>query len=351
MLLFLFPAISHLFFADDSLIFAKALRDECLVIRHCLEVYARASGQVINFRKSAISVSRSVPTDAGHELARIVGVNFVSCHEKYLGLMWFTSRNKKQVFASIKDRIWLKLQGWQSRLFRLGVKRYDASVATHNVLWWKALWKLGIPPKIRTFIWKCCHHWIPTKLNLSVGEFQFQGLSISQSFVKIGFRWCKPDVGIYKINTNAAINGLDQKVGLGFLIRNSSPQCCKSRRPGPISRSAVYCCRDSKSVGVLDIFSQSRSKSDLVGSNRIKSPPKRHGGQRLNKSTLTVCRIGLVSSLFFAKSSPLFLSPSSVVIVAAVSVALIIVVVALLSRRSNCSSLSSDLITDSLCDL
>ena len=45
--------------------------------------------------------------------------------------------------------------------------RNAASVAEHNGLWWKALWKLGIPPKIRIFIWKCCFHWIPTKLNLA----------------------------------------------------------------------------------------------------------------------------------------------------------------------------------------
>ncbi|KAK3212721.1 hypothetical protein Dsin_017427 [Dipteronia sinensis] len=32
--------------------------------------------------------------------------------------------------------------------------------------WWKALWNLRILAKIRCFIWKACHHWIPTLVNL-----------------------------------------------------------------------------------------------------------------------------------------------------------------------------------------
>ncbi|KAK0577853.1 hypothetical protein LWI29_001194 [Acer saccharum] len=32
--------------------------------------------------------------------------------------------------------------------------------------WWKKLWMLEIPLKIKLFIWKVCYDWIPTYVNL-----------------------------------------------------------------------------------------------------------------------------------------------------------------------------------------
>ena len=42
------PRISHLFFADDSIIFGKADETNCFALKEVLETYEQASGQVIN---------------------------------------------------------------------------------------------------------------------------------------------------------------------------------------------------------------------------------------------------------------------------------------------------------------
>ena len=42
------PRVNHLFFADDSLILMKAGEDGARGLVHTLDVYERASGQVIN---------------------------------------------------------------------------------------------------------------------------------------------------------------------------------------------------------------------------------------------------------------------------------------------------------------
>ncbi|MDV3166697.1 MAG: reverse transcriptase family protein, partial ['Waltheria sp.' little leaf phytoplasma] len=54
------PRVSHLFFADDSLLFMQATKDDCLVVRDILKCYEMASGQSINLDKSAISYSMFV---------------------------------------------------------------------------------------------------------------------------------------------------------------------------------------------------------------------------------------------------------------------------------------------------
>ncbi|TXG72826.1 hypothetical protein EZV62_001405 [Acer yangbiense] len=32
--------------------------------------------------------------------------------------------------------------------------------------WWKFFWHLDLPPKIKLFMWKACHNWIPARCNL-----------------------------------------------------------------------------------------------------------------------------------------------------------------------------------------
>jgi hypothetical protein len=51
------PSINHLFFTDDSLILMKARVKDLKELKHILEVYERASGQVINKDKSLIIFS------------------------------------------------------------------------------------------------------------------------------------------------------------------------------------------------------------------------------------------------------------------------------------------------------
>ncbi|KAK3222269.1 hypothetical protein Dsin_009294 [Dipteronia sinensis] len=102
--------ITHLFFANDSMLFSRASKRGCLAFKKILDCYAIASGQVVNFQKSAICVSRKVPRHYALVLAGILGVTLVKCHERYLGLPRFTERNKRQIFADIKARVWNRVK-------------------------------------------------------------------------------------------------------------------------------------------------------------------------------------------------------------------------------------------------
>ncbi|KAK3200123.1 hypothetical protein Dsin_023538 [Dipteronia sinensis] len=116
------PAVTHLFFANDSLLFTKANEVNCVAIRTLLEVYANASGQVINFNKSAMCVSPSYSASVGERLVSVMGITLVDCHENYLGIPCFTGRNKRNFFANIVDSVWAKIKGWGEKLLSVGGK-------------------------------------------------------------------------------------------------------------------------------------------------------------------------------------------------------------------------------------
>ena len=109
--------VSHLFFADDSLVFMEANRREVNTFKEIINVYAKASGQAINFHKSELCIGQKVEENVGGELAKILGVKVVSKYERYLGLLIFVGRKKKEIFEGIKNKVWNKLKGWKGSLF------------------------------------------------------------------------------------------------------------------------------------------------------------------------------------------------------------------------------------------
>ncbi|KAL0446066.1 UNVERIFIED_CONTAM: hypothetical protein Slati_1734500 [Sesamum latifolium] len=109
------PPISHLLFADDTLIFCQATREALTSLQRVLSIFEAASGLQINKHKSAMVFSRNVEEDTRTALTQILGISVVSKHEKYLGLPTVLGRSKKEMFDTIKDRIWKKLHTWSSK--------------------------------------------------------------------------------------------------------------------------------------------------------------------------------------------------------------------------------------------
>ena len=48
-----------------------------------------------------------------------------------------------------------------------GCSGVAGSSSSNTTTWWTKFWKLHIPPKIKNFIWKAYHDWIPTGANLA----------------------------------------------------------------------------------------------------------------------------------------------------------------------------------------
>jgi hypothetical protein len=110
------PAVTHLFFADDSVLLIRANVEEAMALRETLELYENCSGQCINTEKLAIMFSKNSKQHQKVPVKNTLAIQGDAWNEKYLGLPVYVGRSKKKAFEYIKDKIWARIQGWIERL-------------------------------------------------------------------------------------------------------------------------------------------------------------------------------------------------------------------------------------------
>ena len=110
------PSITNLLFANDSLIFCQANKDEVQVVSNTLQLYAKASGQCINLEKSSIYFNSNVSVEQKAWIIDKLKVKEMERFDTYLGLPTLIGRRKYETFAFLKERVWRKLQGWKGKL-------------------------------------------------------------------------------------------------------------------------------------------------------------------------------------------------------------------------------------------
>ena len=62
------PNISHLFFADDSLIFCQATKEECSTLISILAKYEQASCQQLNREKTSLLFNKNTPQEVQEDI-------------------------------------------------------------------------------------------------------------------------------------------------------------------------------------------------------------------------------------------------------------------------------------------
>ena len=77
--------ISHLFFANDLMFFAKVDKKGATSIKRVLEHFCVESGQAISVDKSRIYFSPNTPSNLKDNICEILGIQAMSCLGKYLG--------------------------------------------------------------------------------------------------------------------------------------------------------------------------------------------------------------------------------------------------------------------------
>ena len=72
------PGLSHLFFADDLILFSKDNFDQVTVIDEVLGKFCSCSGQKLSKQKSLVFFSRNVKDDIAVEIGKSLDVNITN---------------------------------------------------------------------------------------------------------------------------------------------------------------------------------------------------------------------------------------------------------------------------------
>lgn len=68
------PSLSHILFADDSLFFFHAEKENCIRMKNLLNRYSLASGQLMNFAKSNLFFNKNTPCQHKVSICTILGI-------------------------------------------------------------------------------------------------------------------------------------------------------------------------------------------------------------------------------------------------------------------------------------
>ena len=81
--------MSHLLFANNTIIFCGTEEDQVNSAQHVLHTYEVASTQAINFNKTNVLFSKGVKDDRRARIVHLLDIQEVLSYDKYLGLPIF----------------------------------------------------------------------------------------------------------------------------------------------------------------------------------------------------------------------------------------------------------------------
>jgi hypothetical protein len=114
--------ISHLLFANDTLLFMHASDEQVRVIRRVLANYERSTGQLINPAKSSMMLGSGCTDQGKEQVFQMLNVSCTIVEEKYLGLPTPYGHMSKGKFKSSKECLVKRLSHWSGRLMSSGAK-------------------------------------------------------------------------------------------------------------------------------------------------------------------------------------------------------------------------------------
>lgn len=110
------PPISHLFFADDLLLFTKADLGSCKNLLEAVNLFSISSGKVINFNKSGLFFSKKDHSRHQGIICRMMKIKKINIKDTYLGVPLFVGRSKLKSFDNIIEKMEHRVKNWLAKV-------------------------------------------------------------------------------------------------------------------------------------------------------------------------------------------------------------------------------------------
>jgi hypothetical protein len=98
------PGVSHLLFADETLLFVKADGGQAERVKHIIDMYAQSTGQLINPTKCSIYFSKSCSEDTQEVVRSTLHIQREQFEDKYLGLPTPEGRMNRGKFQNLQAK-------------------------------------------------------------------------------------------------------------------------------------------------------------------------------------------------------------------------------------------------------
>ena len=110
------PTMSHILFADDSLILMHADKKNADCLSNILHRYCSSSGQKLSEAKSSIYFSSNTEVDVKTEVCVSLNIMTESLNDKYLGLPALVGAERSDCFRHLIDRVTTRINGWKEKM-------------------------------------------------------------------------------------------------------------------------------------------------------------------------------------------------------------------------------------------
>ena len=107
--------ISHLFFADDLMLFVKVSEKGSETVKEVLDKFCEELGQVISYEKSRIYFSQNISTNLKEKVCNNLDIQAASNLGKYLGFPLKHRGATRGQFNFVVERVLIKLVGWKKK--------------------------------------------------------------------------------------------------------------------------------------------------------------------------------------------------------------------------------------------
>ncbi|XP_057446239.1 uncharacterized protein LOC130738288 [Lotus japonicus] len=152
--------ISHLFFADDVLLFCQAKKSQMKVVADTLRDFCDTSGMRVNLDKSRMFCTKTIAPTVQDELSSLLGIKRAANLGKYLGISLLKGRVTRDLFLPIMEKISARLASWKTRMLNRAGKLCLAKsvltsipVYTMQSLWLPQTMCDFMDKKIRSCLW------------------------------------------------------------------------------------------------------------------------------------------------------------------------------------------------------